>query len=312
MASRRPADPDSAVTTTGLIGEIEQAIKKLRTQIAATQNLGSQEIAFDDAKVDAVQKAIRDTIREVFGSESPEYHDHSQHRIWHGGLIYLEARSKRQEKFIAGIPHTITMLESLISRLEDRRNGLAKSQSATKPVAKTARPEAVVTKTTPPAQIAEIVELPRRLMTHRVCVIHGQNDALKNAVSDYLQKLGLEPVVLHKQPSGERNIMEKIEILPEVDYAVVLLTDDDFVQTGKSSRGGKALSRNVLFELGYYIGRLGKSRVCALYKGHNKPPRDYEGISCLTISDNQVWRRLLGMELKEAGFEIKTDTDSGE
>ncbi len=307
MASRRPADPDSAVTTTGLIGEIDQAIKRLRVQIAATQNFGSQEVAFDDAKVDAVQKAIRDTIREVFGSESAEYHDHSQHRIWHGGLIYLEARSKRQEKFIAGIPHTITMLESLISRLEDRRNNLSKSQATTKSVAKTVEPEAVVSKASPPAQIAEVVELPRRVMTHRICVIHGQNDALKNAVSDYLQKLGLEPVALHKQQSGERNLMEKIESLPEVDYAVVLLTDDDFVQPGKPSRSGKAQARNVLFELGYYIGRLGKAHVCALYKGHNKPPRDYEGITCLTISDNQVWRRLLGMELKEVGFEIKTD-----
>lgn len=306
MASRQTTEPVPKDTAHRASVDIDKAIKKLRATIEQTRKLQNQEIAFDDPKVDSTQKNIRDSIRDIFGSDSTEYYDHSQHKIWHGGQIYLESRSQRQQKFIAGIPHTVSMLEGLISRLEDRRKAPKVKPTAPQPD-KTAKKSVSTTAVKNPAK--EIPELPQRVVTNRVCVIHGQNDALMKAVNEYLEKLGLEPVVLHKQQTSNRNIMEKIESLPEVDFAVVLLTPDDFAQPGKPMRNGKGHSkRNVLFELGYYIGRLGKSRVCALYNGQDKPPRDYDGISCLSISDNQVWRRLLELELKGAGFALATPT----
>jgi predicted nucleotide-binding protein len=306
MAAQKPTESTHKLTTHSVRLDIVQAIHQLQAHIEQVRKLATGEIQFDDPLVDTRQKEIRDTIRDIFGADSPEYYDHSQHKIWHGGHIYLEARSKRQEKFIAGIPHTISMLEGLIQRLEDRRKILKDEapgvapQVESKVIEDTAKPQAIRK-----GSVVEATELPRRIMTKRVCVIHGQNDALKTAVVGYLEKLSLEPVVLHKQQNSDRNIIEKIESLPEVDFAVILLTADDFAQPGKPVRNGKLQAkRNVLFELGYYVGRLGKSRVCALYSGHGKPPRDHDGISCLTVSENQVWRRLLGLELKAAGFDL--------
>ncbi len=310
MASLRPTEQP---ISNRVRADIDLAISKLRTLIENTRKLESQAIAFDDPKVDAMQKTVRETIREIFGSDSPEYYDHSQHKIWHGGHIYLEARSKRQEKFVAGIPHTISMLEGLIVRLEDRRNILKDEApapaSSAKPTAVTATKQPTpIVQNRRSSSVVEATELPRRIMTRRVCIVHGQNDALKNAVVEFLEKQGLEAVILHKQRNSDRNIVEKIESLPEVDYAIVLLSQDDFPQPGKPIKAGKP-QRNVLLELGYYIGRLGKSRVCALYKGQGKLPPDYNGIECLSINDSQVWRRLLTLELQDAGFELEDSAE---
>jgi hypothetical protein len=310
MASRYPTGSLPGEATHSARVEMDQAIKQLRALIDETGRLESQGVGFDDPKVDTVQKHIRETIREVFGVESPEYFDHSQHKIWHGGQIYLEARNKRQEKFIAGIPHTVSMLEGLIVRLEDRRKMLKTEAPSSQPeIEQPAPTPAPVPQTRRKPSVVETAALPRRIMTRRVCVIHGQNDALKNAVAEFLEKLGLEPVILHKQPNSDRSIIEKIESLPEVDYAVILLSADDFAQPGKPTKSGKpSAKRNVLLELGYYVGRLGKSRVCTLYNGHGKLPPDYTGICCISVNETQVWRRLLGLELQTAGFELNTET----
>ncbi len=195
------------------------------------------------------------------------------------------------------------MLEGLIVRLEDRRR-ILKDEAPTKPdLEPVAKQPTSITQARHKSSVIEATELPRRINTRRVCIVHGQNDGLKNAVAEFLERHDLEPVILHKQGNNDRNIVEKIESLPEVDYAIILLSQDDFPQPGKPVKSGKP-PKNVLLELGYYIGRLGKSRVCALYKGQGKLPADYNGIECLSVSDTQVWRRLLTLELQSAGFEL--------
>ncbi len=304
MASNHQIEPSSNGTEPTSLVTINQAIARLQTNIDAIRELESEAIEFDDPRVDAAQKSIRESIREIFGADSPEYNDHSQHKIWHGSQIYLEARGKRQQKFSAGIPHTIEMLEGLITRLQDRRKLVGTKASA--PVRNAEAKPATATLMTK-ATVEKTVELPRRVATGRVCVVHGGDDALKQDVCKYLEKLHLEPVILHKQESNDWNIVEKIDSLPEVDYAVVLLTEDDFIRPDTPVKSAKShTKRNVLFELGYYIGRIGRSRVCALYTGHDKLPGDYNGISCIAIDKTAVWQRLLGLELRSAGFAINS------
>src|SRR5215213_4495253 len=42
-------------------------------------------------------------------------------------------------------------------------------------------------------------------------VVHGHDNEMKEAVARFLQKLGVEPVVLHEQASSGRTVIEKIE-----------------------------------------------------------------------------------------------------
>jgi len=103
--------------------EIEQGITKLRRRIGEVQRLDPQG-QYDDQQVRNAEQAISTTILEVFGPNSPEYRQHQHHRIWHGGIGFNMPESEIQRRFAEGIPQTLTMLEGLIARLEEKRADL--------------------------------------------------------------------------------------------------------------------------------------------------------------------------------------------
>lgn len=61
----------------------------------------------------------------------------------------------------------------------------------------------------------------------RVFIVHGHDHVAKNELERYLQELGLEPIILHRQADEGRTILEKFEKHSDVGYAFVLLTPDD-------------------------------------------------------------------------------------
>ena len=141
--------------------------------------------------------------------------------------------------------------------------------------------------------------------TNKVFVIHGHDESARETVARFLEKLELEPIILHEQPNKGRTIIEKFEDYADVRFAVVLLTPDD-VGTVKDRAGGLSprARQNVVFEFGYFIGRLGRERVCALAKGDIEKPSDSDGILYVPLDDNDGWKlRLLG-ELKAADFDV--------
>lgn len=90
-------------------------------------------------------------------------------------------------------------------------------------------------------------------------------------------------------------------------FAVVLLTPDD---EGRP-KGGELEPRarqNVLLELGYFIGRLGRAKVCALKRGELEIPSDFTGVVWEAMDDGGGWKQALGRELQAAGHEIDWNT----
>jgi predicted nucleotide-binding protein len=64
--------------------------------------------------------------------------------------------------------------------------------------------------------------------SRKVFVVHGHDDSAKESVARFIEKVGLEPIILHEQASGGRTVIEKFEIFSnDVAFAVVLLTPDD-------------------------------------------------------------------------------------
>jgi predicted nucleotide-binding protein len=61
--------------------------------------------------------------------------------------------------------------------------------------------------------------------------------------------------------------------------------------------------QNVILELGYFIGRLGRDRTFALLLNGVSQPSDLGGILYISMSDGS-WRMKLVRELKEAGIEV--------
>lgn len=96
---------------------------------------------------------------------------------------------------------------------------------------------------------------------------------------------------------------EKVVAHGDVGFAVVLLTPDD----EGCVKGGVPEPRarqNVLLELGYFIGRLGRDKVCALKRGSLEIPSDFAGVVWESMDNGSGWKQSLARELDAAGHEI--------
>ena len=137
----------------------------------------------------------------------------------------------------------------------------------------------------------------------KVFVIHGHDEAAMHELASSLRQLDLDPVILSEKPSKGKTIIEKFNEYAAVDYAVALLTADDVGSPRHESTAKPRARQNVIFELGYFIGRHGRNRVCALTKGEPEIPSDYAGVVYVSM-DSGEWKIALAKELDEAGFDI--------
>ncbi|HAD05238.1 MAG TPA: hypothetical protein DEB35_09980 [Desulfuromonas sp.] len=158
--------------------------------------------------------------------------------------------------------------------------------------------------TRPVSRNMDVARHPQQNSNH-VFVVHGHNAGIKESVARFLEKLDLEPIILHEKPNAGRTIIEKFSDYSNVHFAVVLLTGDD---EGKSKGTDDPLQRrarqNVVLELGYFLGKLGRSRVCALYEDGVDIPSDYQGVLFVPLDPHEKWRFDLVRELKAAGFPV--------
>lgn len=135
--------------------------------------------------------------------------------------------------------------------------------------------------------------------------MHGHDEAAKQSAAHFLEKLELEPIILHEEPNQGRTIIKKFEDYSDVAYAVVLLTPDDIGGRANDPEGFLPRARqNVIFELGFMIGKLGRERVCALHKGEVEIPSDFSGVLWIRMDVGGAWKFKLARELKEVGFNI--------
>jgi predicted nucleotide-binding protein len=139
----------------------------------------------------------------------------------------------------------------------------------------------------------------------QIFVVHGHSDAFKERVIRQLEKAGPHPVtVLHEQPNSGKTLIEKFEeYASRSDFAVVLLTADDVGASQKEPSNLTPRARqNVIFELGYFVGTLGRSHVAVLYEDGVELPSDYKGIVYISLVD-ETWRYKLLQELRATGLD---------
>ena len=144
---------------------------------------------------------------------------------------------------------------------------------------------------------------------NKVFIVHGHDDTMKNDVANYLIKLKLEPVILHEQANLGMTLIEKIEEYSNVGFGIVLYTPCD--------KGGLATDdigcmkfrarQNVVFEHGYLLGKLGRSRVCALMRGEMEYPNDISGLLYIEYQPNGAWQIELAREMKKVGLPMDTN-----
>ena len=140
------------------------------------------------------------------------------------------------------------------------------------------------------------------MQNRKVFIVHGHGH-LKDAVARVIEKLKLEAIILDEKPGAGNTLIEKFEKYSDVGYAVVLLAPDDV--------GGKAgapmhdrARQNVIFELGYFVGKIGRGRVCLLYVEEVEIPSDYFGVEYVPFDAKNSWKFKPAGELREAGYTI--------
>ena len=139
----------------------------------------------------------------------------------------------------------------------------------------------------------------------RIFVVHGRDGGTKDTTARFLTNLQLDPVVLQEQPNQGRTIIEKFEDYVDVGFAVVLFTPDDEGGLAGDQQEVKPRTRqNVIFEQGFFLGRLGRDRVVVLVKGDVEIPSDYSGVLFIPFDDLGAWKMQLMGELKSAGYSI--------
>ena len=136
-----------------------------------------------------------------------------------------------------------------------------------------------------------------------VFVVHGHDEPNTLKLQRYLRDdLKLSPIVLRYEPGKGRTLIEKFEQVAErASFAFVLLCPDDQISC---QDGSYAQARpNVVFELGWFYGRLGRSRVCILLKKGTKLHSDLDGISRVEFDDNvDLKANEVRRELKDVGI----------
>lgn len=141
-------------------------------------------------------------------------------------------------------------------------------------------------------------------MSNKVFIVHGHDGESRETVARFLGNIGFDPIILHEQANKGRTIIEKVEANADVGFAVVLLTPDDFGRAKSDTELETRARQNVLLELGYFMARLGRDKVCALRKGDVSIPSDFAGVVWEAMDDAGAWRQTLARELVAAGHTV--------
>lgn len=224
-------------------------------------------------------------LKQSFNNEDNEYKVHYDQVNTFGGWIigggYDNSPQKRLKDLKDDIESKVSFLEKLIDKVDLLKSEVEVSTPA-KPLQSKADHSA----------------------NKNVFIVHGHNVAVLQSVARTVEKLGLTPIILHEQANAGKTIIEKFEANSEVGFAIILLTDDDEGKAKTEIDLKKRARQNVVLELGYFIGKLGRDRVLPLYSEGVELPSDMHGLLYVPIDKAETWKFAMVRELKAAKYEV--------
>ena len=286
--------------------QVPKATAKERIQRALDEIPSLRSVALASQEFRRWQRNTRIAIERTFGEESPhvaEFNDISFFpRIFVSGM-------NATPYYQAGLDTATAVLESMMAEIEEYWN----DDIAESPEERTENTVEVTATKIEEYWNDDIAESPEErtentvevTATKQVFVVHGRDEGTLNTVVNFLMRLQVETIVLQEKPNEGRTIIEKFEDYSQVGFAVVLCTPDDIGSLSSDRNNLKPRPRqNVVLEWGFFIGKLGRNRVCALIKDEVEIPSDNAGIVYIQLDDSRGWQMELFRELKSAGFAI--------
>jgi predicted nucleotide-binding protein len=279
---RKPEEPRSANLSAEQIRLGIQRIKRRIEEVEAFDpNTVNERFA---PEVSALEAGIRETLSKVFGHNTVEYD------------LYRYATSLDQGPIdMGGCRTPASTFRSYLS--EGRKNSLALLRQAVKGLEEELadRGDGPTPESAPEVDSAQSSD---------IFVVHGRDSNAKTEVARTIERAGLNAVILHELPNAGQTIIEKFERHAGlVGFAVIVLTPDDVGGPDASELHPRA-RQNVIGEMFWFAGKLGRNRVCALKKGDLEMPSDFAGVGYTEMDDRGAWKTELLKELKAAGYAV--------
>ncbi|HWP82641.1 MAG TPA: TIR domain-containing protein [Bacteroidota bacterium] len=127
-------------------------------------------------------------------------------------------------------------------------------------------------------------------MAKRVYVIGEEGDPIRVQLADFLREIGLEEVALNRE-KGKMLALDAIEDRADVKFAFFVFNSADLAYA--------------MFELGHFVGKLGKNHVCVLHMTDVDFPKGVPGviIKPIVVKLEEASFSLI-KELKNAGYQV--------
>ncbi len=135
----------------------------------------------------------------------------------------------------------------------------------------------------------------------KIFIVHGHDGELKHSVARIIEKQGIEAVILSEQANQGRTIIEKFEDYSDVDGAICLFTSDDLGRAKSNLDEQPRARQKVVFEAGYFMGKLGRDKVVIIAENDIEMPSDMQGI---VYTDKSNWKFDVLKELRDMGYNI--------
>lgn len=134
-----------------------------------------------------------------------------------------------------------------------------------------------------------------------VFIVHG-HAGRQHEVALCVTKLGLDAVILQERlHRGSSTLIEKLEREAEpCGFAIVIYTGDDEGREVGATELTLRARENVVLELGYFIGKLGRDNVTILHDEAVKVPSDFQGVGYYPLDAGGGWKANVEGELRLA------------
>ena len=110
--------------------EIDLAVTKLERRIQELRGLNVQDAVLNHSGADTVVTSnVRATVRDIFGSNSPEFREHEHIELWSGPIFMDMSDAALIEGERRGVVQAITILQGLVARLKEKRADMSAGQT---------------------------------------------------------------------------------------------------------------------------------------------------------------------------------------
>ncbi|MBI2560542.1 MAG: nucleotide-binding protein [Planctomycetes bacterium] len=249
----------------------KKAIELLRKQKEKIDEL--MKLHHNDPEVDKWENFTKQIIIKAFGDP----HENLS-TFWGAGIGHFAATSysEMQENFMEGLHKRKKLLEGFIEQLE------------------------AFGEVTPESAGME-------LRGNKIFFAYAtkRKDLVLNLARYVEKQHGLKTVLMEEEPHGGRSLIEKFEELAsECGFGVFVLTADDecIVSTPNGEKKEKRARQNVILEVGYFWGMLGrKKRIAVLVEEGVEIPTDVNALGWIPITGDLGDTKLkLTQELEKA------------